>query len=306
MAGPKGLTSPPFDAVVERAARRRHARRSIRPIAPLAWAASVALALTVGWYARGLLSARAGGEVQEIAGAAPRAEPVVRAAPIQVAPPASKQLAQATPRRAETHQGARKSAADTRPAGPITPGAPLTTNQAVAETKIAADTEAQLRSVAQPVAPTPGVAAPVAVTRGVSGQQRALDEVVVAGTAEPWVTVPPSEAQRRLGGPLATVPGLPSLGTAVFGAGTSTVARTVQVLGPGLTIELVQRRTEPAERERAAAPAPAAQAGRGPGEEPGQVLTVQWEGFAISGRALVPRDSLRKLLQKLTAAGSPP
>jgi hypothetical protein len=119
-------------------------------------------------------------------------------------------------------------------------------------------------------------------------QSVALDEVVVAGTAESWITVPPSEAARRLGGPLATIPGLPSLGTAVSGTGASAMARTLQVLGPGLTVELVQSRAEPA-------------AG-----EPGQALTVQWEGFSVTGHALVPRDSLRRLLQRLTAAGSSP
>jgi hypothetical protein len=111
--------------------------------------------------------------------------------------------------------------------------------------------------------------------------------------------------ERRLGGPLATIPGLPSLGTSVSGTGPSTVARTVQVLGPGLTIELVQQRAvradlEPALRERAAAPAALPEAaGRAAPAEPGPSLTVQWEGFSVTGRALVPADSLRKLLASL-------
>jgi hypothetical protein len=45
------------------------------------------------------------------------------------------------------------------------------------------------------------------------------------------------------------------------------------------------------------------QAGRALQEEPGQSLTVQWEGFSVTGRALVPADSLRKLLQNLSAPG---
>jgi len=45
------------------------------------------------------------------------------------------------------------------------------------------------------------------------------------------------------------------------------------------------------------------QAGRAMGDEPGQSLTVEWEGFSVTGRALVPADSLRRLLQALTAAG---
>src|SRR3989304_4385148 len=54
-AGPTGLTAPPFEAVLERAAQRRASRSRVRPPVALAWAAGLALALTVGWDARGLL-----------------------------------------------------------------------------------------------------------------------------------------------------------------------------------------------------------------------------------------------------------
>ena len=72
------------------------------------------------------------------------------------------------------------------------------------------------------------------------------------------------------------------------------------MLGPGLTIELVQERTAAPMRERAAVPAAAPQAGRALRDEPGLSVTVAWEGFSVTGRALVPADSLRKLLSRLS------
>jgi hypothetical protein len=116
------------------------------------------------------------------------------------------------------------------------------------------------------------------------------------------LSVSPVDAERRLGGPVAIIPGLLSLGTSVLGTGEGAVARTLQVLGPGLTIELVQQRARTAEGERAvAARAAMPQAGRALASEPGQSLTVQWQGFSVTGRALLPADSLRKLLQSLRA-----
>ncbi len=366
-AGPANLTVPPFDAVVQRAARGGRTRRGFRPMVPLAWAASVALAVTVGWYARGLLR---GGEAGSIVATR---EGDVRAAPIRAAPPATSQVAQAVPQRPETTRQITQSAADTTPIAAA--AAPLTapaTNLAAAESKGALRAEARVpqggsimgRVVgAATQEPLSGIAVRIEGTQRQTvtapdgsfqlgdvpaGPQRlrvtgvgyrpqaqdiavlaggtdtvkvamqpttaALEQVVVTGAAgvaaagETWVTVSPSEAQRRLGGPLATIPGLPSLGTTVSGTGTSTVARTLQVLGTGLTIELIQRRGAPPPPPpaptpaRAAAPAPVAQAARGAGEEPGQALTVQWQGFSVTGRALIPPDSLRKLLQSLTAA----
>ncbi len=300
-AGPTSLTPPPFDAVLQRAARKRETRSAIRPTAALAWAASLALAITVGWYARGLVIR--GGGAAEAAGAAAGPEEEVRASAIQAAPPASRQVAQSAPARAEATQRTREATDVLTPAAPAAPPAavpaaqdrPLA-NLAAAESKVERDTEPTPVRVTE--APMPRAAPEPAL-------QRVEPGAAAAGFVEQaWVTVPPAEAERRLDGPLATIPGLPSLGTMVSGTGPSTVARTIQVLGPGLTIELVQQRALPAGAERAAkeriaAPAPMPQAGRAVGAEPGRSVTVQWEGFSVTGRALVPADSLQKLLGRL-------
>ena len=291
-AGPTGLTAPPFEAVLERAAQRQASRSRVRPPFALAWAASLALALTVGWYARSLLQTEAWvGGAGEAARAAGAAQGEMRADAIQAAPPARRQLAQGAPARDEPTQpppeGTREVASTAAPAVQERPLA----NLAAAEAKVEQDT--RLAPVRVTEAPAPSAVPQILLRRQPRAAAPELAEDV-------WVTVPPAEAERRLGGPLATIPGLPSLGTSVFGTGLSTVTRTIQVLGPGLTIELVQERTAAPMRERAAVPAAAPQAGRALRDEPGLSVTVQWEGFSVTGRALLPADSLRKLLSRLS------
>ena len=299
-AGPVKLTAPPFEAVLERAARKRVSRSRIRPAVALAWAASLALALTVGWYARSLVLTEGGAGAVAMTGEAAEATAEdVRATGIQAAPPAGRQLAQGAPARAETP---REQAAQEPPAGagaaavatvPAVEDRPVA-NLAAAEAKAERDTEPTLVRVAEAPAPS---AAPAPAMR-----RLAQDAAAPALAEQAWLSVSPVDAERRLGGPVASIPGLPSLGTSVLGTGEGAVARTLQVLGPGLTIELVQQRARTAEGERAvAARAAMPQAGRALASEPGQSLTVQWQGFSVTGRALLPADSLRKLLQSLRA-----
>jgi anti-sigma factor RsiW len=307
-AGPVKVAMPPFEAVLERAERQRTSRSGIRPVVALAWAASLALALTVGWYARSLVLT--GGETATVATAEKGTEAAaedLRATGIQAALPAGRQVAQgppAPPASPREEPGQAPPAADTGAVTPISVPAVEdrpAANVAVSEAKAERDTEPAPVRVAE--APAPNAAAERVMRR--AAPERAMPSVVpqpaAADLAQPaWLTVSPAEAEQRLGGPVAMIAGLPSLGTSVFGTGDGVVVRTLQVLGPGLTVELLQRRTAAPERERvAAAQAAMPQAGRALQDEPGQSLTVQWEGFSVTGRALVPADSLRKLLGSL-------
>ncbi len=287
--GPAAISPPPFEAVLKRAAQQRARRSGTRPMVALAWAASLALAVTVGWYARSIMlvntetgaAAGAGGAEGALA-----AEQQVRAQGIEAAPPAARQLAQAAPPRegAQPPQPAVGAGAVAPTAGPPAQSRDVA-NLAAAEAKAAADTEAE-RHMAEAPAPA---APPVAAMRQPAAARAAEPRVAAPLLAEQtWITVTPAEAERRLGGPLAIIPGLPSLGTSVYGSGESTVARTIQVLGPGQTIELVQRPAAGRAKERADAPTEAAGS-----------VTIQWEGFSVTGRALVPVDSLRTLLGRL-------
>jgi len=305
--GPAGVSAPPFDAVLERARRQRARPFRVPRTVALAWAASVALALTVGWYARSLvLGAGGGAAAAGVAGAAPESATAVGAAEAagaademrvgttRAAPPAARQLAQgigademAGPERVT--QVSQQEVRAEAPAAPATLQDRARANLAVAEAKAERDTGALVVGVTG--APVPSAAPAITLRRAVPAAEMA---------EEVWVTVTPAEAERRLGGPLATIPGLPSLRTTVFGTGPAVMTRTIQVLGPGLTIELVQERGSPPAKERAAVPAaPPEAAGRAAAAEPGPSITVQWEGFSVTGRALVPADSLRKLLSRL-------
>jgi hypothetical protein len=284
-SGPRQVTAPPFADVLARAARQR-TRRSNRPLVILAWAASLVLAVTVGWYARNLAITRQPAKAAANV-VATHEEP--RVAGIEARPPAARQLAQAAPARVGT--------APTE-AEPITAGVravPSTTLVATQNRPAAGVALAEAKGAVEP-APA-AVAAPEPAVRHAEGREG----LRVEGA---WVTVSPAEAARRLGGPLAMIPDLPSLGTSVSGVGGSVVARTTQVLGPGQTIELVQQRAAPQERAAApAAPAALPQAKALLRDEGSGLVTVRWEGFSVSARALVPQDSLRKLLQRLRAAG---
>jgi len=308
-AGPVKVAMPPFEAVLERAERERTSRSGIRPMVALAWAASLALALTVGWYARSLVLT--GGETATVAtgekGNQAAAEDL-RATGIQAAPPAGRQVAQGPPAppASPREEPGQPTPADTGAVTPISVPAVEdrpAANVAVSEAKAERDTQPAPVRVAE--APAPSAAAEGAMRR--AAPERAMPPVAPQAAAadlaeQAWLTVTQAEAERRLGGPVAIIPGLPSLGTSIFGTGDGAVVRTLQVLGPGLTIELLQRRTAAPERERvAAAQAAMPQAARALQEEPGQSLTVQWEGFSVTGRALVPADSLRRLLQSLGA-----
>lgn len=303
-SGPRQVAAPPFADVLARAARRP-VRRSPRPVVVLAWAASLALAVTAGWFARSVGLRR----TQENAAAnlVATREPA-RAPAIEAKPPATQQVAQAAPTHADT--GAAEppvgAAAGAAPATGAVPQSRPVADVALAEGKGAADTAARkLAEAPQPAAaPPPAAPSPTAAVAAEPAMRRVEPRAIQLTLSQGWVTVSPTEAARRLGGPLATIPGLPSLGTSVSEAEGAVVARTIQVLGPGQTIELTQQRAVAEKRAAAPAPAPAAaaQAGAAPRDTGAGQVTVEWEGFSVSGRALVPQDSLRRLLQRLTAA----
>src|SRR3990172_3598820 len=203
-AGPTGLTAPPFEAVLERAAQRQASRSRGRPPVALAWAASLALALTVGWYARSLLQTEAwvGGAGEAARGAGGG----------QGEKRAGGQLAKGAPARDEPTQpppeGTREVASTAAPAVQERPLA----NLAAAEAKVEQDT--RLAPVRVTEAPAPSAVPQILLRRQPRAAAPELAEDV-------WVTVPPAEAERRLGGPLATIPGVPPPRTSVFGTGLS-------------------------------------------------------------------------------------
>ena len=93
-----------------------------------------------------------------------------------------------------------------------------------------------------------------------------------------WRAVTRDEAQILLGGGVQTVPGLQTLGYAVRPVPGGVEVRTELLLSSDAVLELLQRRALEGVTEANA---------------------VRRGDFVISGRAPVPRDSLRALLLRL-------
>jgi hypothetical protein len=287
-ADPAKVTVPPFEQVLQRAQRRRATRRPPRVPLVLAWAASLAVAVTAGWFARGL----------SVPSPSTRSE-LARARAVDAIAPQRNQLAQAAeparnaPQAAALPQTANAVAARPPATGAVDTTAPVeaeATQHVAAEMKGAVAPErAAETAAAAPTAPAPAL-------------QRVAAPVTAAQAR--WTTVSRTVAEERVDGKLATIPGLPLLGFSVSGTGASTVVRTIQVLGTGATIELYQRRAALQDRatERSAVlqpEAPGAQAREKVAQPEVASITVDWEGYRVTGTARVSVDSLRKLLARL-------
>ncbi len=272
-ADPAGVAVPAYEQILARAARQRARSRTVRPAVALAWAASVAVAVTVGWYARTLI------------GRGPAASQLARSSPIEAAPPARPQPASPAKQLAE---------AGNRPAAEHVPAEKKEGRQVAAAAPETADAaKTRVLDAAAPVAPAP---APVAAMQ--APEKRMAAPVL---NEEGWTTASMAEAERRLGGPIARIPDLAILGHSVSGSGDATVVHTIQVLGPGVTLDLYQQRSTAVARERGAAAGVARPSVRALREEAIEPVSVDWEGFRVGAQARVPADSLRALLRKLRA-----
>lgn len=341
-AGPERVDVPPFEAILARR-RAREAEDAAaaggtasaggapvphagpgrsRPWAGVAWAASIALALAMGWYAREAVfrSAPQPYALESATSAVGAPEHATPPAPAD-APPRSTARAPDAPA-----AGARAGAegepladATARPDESAARGGAQAGDQAGAAVAAAADTEtAAALPARRPLAGAPRpapvagrVEAGAARARPVADTEQVADRLVAPTTVEaatmsvvvsPWKSLSREEGERRLGGPLLAVPELEVL--AVEGAVTDGVytVRVRQRLPDGRELELLQRRASPA----AAAPAVEAEASRaaqaakaGASPDPLVTFTVERSGFLVTGRAPLPADSLRALLDRL-------
>lgn len=320
--GPGDAVAPPFE---ELAARQRRTRHRVPRDLVLAWAATVALALGIGWYARSL-ALRDAPAALDLAVQEPRPTP----APEQPPPAASEAVPLPTaPAEARPEAGAATGRARAAPAeraqvaGRETPGATVAMRQADSGTAAddaqvaAAETKRNTRDLAALAverAPAPAAQVPPAVAptieRARAAEPPGLDSIGVSGAAAGWVPVDRAEAERRLNDLLAALPGLETIAVTAREADVPQV-RTVQRLPDGRTIELLQerivqaearegvmrrQRTDPGAQavmpDRAAVPVPATAA-------------MEWSNSRVTARAPLPPDSLRALLRQLRRAQPP-
>lgn len=262
---------------------------------PVAWAASVMLALGVGWWVRGGPEGAPFAEADQIAARSvategPTATPV---------PPAVERS------RTEAAQPAAGAASrsDTAPRAPL--GVEEERRGEVAANRAARDAGEQAGRVAPaeptPVAQAPSAAAPAAPAAEVRRQEVqdtapfVARGVVAGGVAPAWPSVSLDSARALLGGELAAIADLP-IRTVRVSVPPDGVVMVVQELPTGGTVTLFERRgvarlvsedAAPAARERAAAAAPAELQARYVG-----ALRVEITG-ALSA------DSLSRLLERV-------
>lgn len=299
-AGVPGMgATPPFEDIAERK-RRAEPRRAPRTMA-LAWAATIALALGLGWYARSLAPR------ETPASADVAAEPAATQPPPQVAAaPSTRRDAAPARQRAAASAERPPQLADRLAAAP----APVTDTTRAAQQQHAAEADTRLntrdlaRLAVERAAPSAGAPAQ---------PPRAQPVAAAADEAETWVPVNRAEAERRLDDQLAALPGLETVGITVKEGAGVPYARTVQRLPDGRTVELTQERIVAEKREERAARAPAAEPapagaatpGRAAAQASASTVIVEWSNSRVTARGPLRPDSLRALLRRLGRAQPP-
>jgi hypothetical protein len=307
-SGPDTVPVPPFDAVLARAGGRRPRRiLSLNRLTALGWAASIALAVGVGWMARGTLNplrspeqpltsrtsrtalvdtATPSPSVDARAGAASAANQP-RAAFDSVSPARSTEAA------AERLRSAYEVVPEARP----TDEAPAGRRDAL-----------QQNAAAEPAPPTaqgaPAAAAPqaklardigaVAEQRERLARERAA-EVEADQTPVQWIESDSADAATRLGEKPHTVPGVAVVRIDRDAQGDGRGVRVLQDLD-GVILEIVQRPVSTLEGR--VEDALAADASR-MADAAGVAITVVRGNTVLMLRASISLDSLRSLAARI-------
>lgn len=273
-AGRGGVEDGPR-TVVERERRRGGAAR------PIAWAASLAVAVTAGWLARGVVGPPPLQSEADAARVEAEGLPAVSAAMPE--------------EREELGRRAMQGAAERPTPLPSEAGATPRNEGSVLAEESGTATE-RLEKVESGSA--------VSVPLAAAGR-----EVAAAG----WETIGRERAEALLGGRLRTVEGLPVLSVRARGSGSDVEVWTAQQLPSGHTLNLWQvpvvaaasAEPEPGQGSAGVVPRSAGARAR-EADAPGQqvagyeaVERVRSGGFLIEARAPLSADSLRALLARL-------
>src|SRR5688500_12866757 len=307
-ARPHTETVPPFAAVLERA-------RPPRPRWPIptqmGWAASVVLALGLGWFGRDLVSRQ---EMQKSARESGPLVPPTTAAPEPLQEPqlSTGTAASADADRAAANRGQQKATAQPRAfdavtgavggvAGAATGAGAVRTEGAVqqaAPPPSVAEQRAQLNAAAPIVAPAPPPAAAPAIAQDLSR------------SAEAWDSVSIEQAQQRARRPIHRIPELPVTAVAIRQRDSVVVVRVSQRLPGGGIVELIQEASTPARPEAAAFTdrAQAAQRAAAPPPVAREEKMTEMPQFVMKGQTLIridvrgatlTADSIRALLHRV-------
>ena len=324
-----GTTSPPFDAVLQRAEIVDAPRRFRFPgLARLAWAATIVLALGIGWFGRDQLYSRKQSTSAELARPKnePAAQPVAQtaAAPAGPTPPPVPQRANTTapqPPAAPPSERVGAGAANTRRLAATEANAREERADKFAERKEAdAGEKAKLRdesqrtqnqvtqsaaasdsTLRQRFAQSAQKAAPQATPAAAPKPEALLGRAALALSDSVWQYVTLEEAERTTGRRILRIPGVAVVNVGVSGSAGSYVTRATMRLPDGAMIEIVQRPTAKQETSQLAggraAEAAAEAAPPSTKDATGAtVLTLTRNGWVLTGRGTLSVDSLRVLL----------
>ena len=293
VAAPPSLAPPPIQELARARTDRPLGRRVFGPRPEsLAWAATIAVALTAGWLARGMIDTETAGRFAD-AGTEQLAEPP------EVA-----------------------SADESEPESEIAPAdesAPV--GKAFAELDRAAGAEqlAEPPEIGEPAEEKP--TQPLAVEGAAAKRaERSAAAAVPAGGPPGWAPVDRTRAETLLGGRLRTVEGLPILSIFARDVEGTPVVWTAQQLASGHTLNLRQSPVDVSDAAQArnavranrkiddAAEAEAGDGARTDRREREReeglagfesVERIQLGGFLIEASAPLPPDSLHSLLSRL-------
>ena len=281
-ARPLPETIPPFDTIVRRS---RPQRAALLPPARLAWAASVLIAIGLGWFGRDLNTRRSVQMTQEslAAGAPPTAADSLRTD--ARAPSASDAAASAVepasppPASASAPSPDERALADRRAAPP-----PEQTNQAQAKTRVAEEGVI--------------VSAPARATIGAVQGGAAM--APAAPPSVGWSEVSLEVAERTAGRRVLLMPGYELVKLELMPAANGYSVRTAQrIPGDGL-LELIQEpASDPSALARESRRGRTFQGEAAVSSTGTPAVTLQIGDLRITGRAAISADSLRVLLGRL-------
>ncbi|MEE9471967.1 MAG: hypothetical protein V3W32_09670 [Gemmatimonadota bacterium] len=308
VAAPPSLAPPPIQELAPARSGRPAGRRSFGPRPEsLAWAATIAVALTAGWLARGMIDTETAGRFAD-AGMEQLAEPREVVAANEIAPAPERALRSEIAPEDEIAPVGNAFAELDRDAGADQPVEPPESAKPAEEKPTRPLAEEELMQ-------------PVAGEGGAAKMARRIDGAAApAAGPRGWVRVDRTRAETLLDGRLRTVEGLPILSIFARDVEGTPVVWTAQQLASGHTLNLRQSPVEVSDSAQArdavranrkiddAAEAGARDAAptdrREKEREEGlagfeSVERVQLGGFLIEASAPLSPDSLHSLLSRL-------
>ncbi len=330
---PIDVGRPPFDVVTARARRGAGlgATRKIARLRGLAWAASIVVAVGVGWYAQLSLGSGETDE-QNLSDAAATPRIVARAREADSIAPtraneARSQVSRlagppvvASPDEAEVDARAASTKAVTRELEPTDRAVVALEEEARADQQVAEQAqtgamagqerqrsevasrdrvERERRRVVDEIAPAQArLAMQEADSAGVDPPTVVLDSRVAAVIE--WLEVERASAERTLGVAVLAVDGLPLVGFSVPASGLP-IVRVTQILPSGDSLELLQQSANTAGNITSLIGGVSGRAARNAASGKITVTTSVGE-LVVTGRAAIGPDSLRTLLGRLREA----